>query len=117
LSVAVHTLNEHVGLCLRGLGKAADHSHNVRNVDSQNIPDVALLMAFVQYLFAGMQHVFQPLLIDQTTSLVMAESSCQHHLEQELWSCTTCVRAISIAHGLDAGLLDGKKRQEICEIA
>jgi hypothetical protein len=70
----------------------------------RNLPDVALLMAFVQYLFASMQHVLQPLLIDQAASFVMAKSSRQHDLEQKLWGCTTRVRAISVSHRLCTGV-------------
>ena len=61
-------------------------------------------MALVQYLLAGMQHMFQPLLVNQTRSFVVAESPGQHDPKQKLWSCTTRVRAIVISHLVPAGV-------------
>jgi hypothetical protein len=81
----------------------------------QNLPDIALLMAFVQYLFASMQHVLQPLLIDQTTSFVVAKSPRQHDSEQKLWGCTARVRAISVSHRLCAGVSHlQRKDPQVC---
>src|SRR5271156_2703614 len=57
-----------------------------------------------------MQHMLQPLLIDQTASFVVAKSSRQHDLEQKLWGCTTRVRAISVSHRLCAGVSHCKER-------
>jgi hypothetical protein len=48
----------------------------------QRSPDITFLVTFVQNLLSRMQHMFQPLVINHPSRLIVAQCAHKHNLEQ-----------------------------------